>query len=124
MMPPSRVYRDEKKGASNRTPRHINRNLLFNKIRTRQPISRADLARVCGLQRSTVSLIVEELLGEQWIVEGALANTARGRRPTFLMVNNQRSVLALDVHPAQTTLAVTDFLGTITAQSELALPSD
>jgi len=35
--------------ASNRTPCRINRDLLFNLIRTRQPISRADLARVSGL---------------------------------------------------------------------------
>jgi CRP-like cAMP-binding protein len=51
-----------KLSASNKIPRQINRNLIFNQIRTRQPISRADLARVSGLQRSTVSLIVEELL--------------------------------------------------------------
>jgi predicted transcriptional regulator len=58
--------------ASNKIPRQINRNLIFNQIRTRQPISRAELARVSGLQRSTVSLIVEELLADRWIVEGSL----------------------------------------------------
>jgi len=52
----------QKQSASNRTPREINRNLIFNLIRRRQPISRADLARLSGLQRSTVSLIVEELI--------------------------------------------------------------
>ena len=51
-----------KQSASNKTPRQINRNLVFNLIRTRQPISRADLARISGLQRSTISLIVEDLI--------------------------------------------------------------
>jgi predicted NBD/HSP70 family sugar kinase len=110
--------------ASNKIPRQINRNLIFNQIRTRQPISRADLARVSGLQRSTVSLIVEELLAERWIAEGSMGRLPRGRRPTFLNVNSQRGVLALDIHPSQTTLAVADLGGRIIAQSLIPLPED
>src|SRR5580692_9373449 len=110
--------------ASNKIPRQINRNLIVNQIRTRQPISRADLARVSGLQRSTVSLIVEELLADRWIVEGSMGRFPRGRRPTFLNVNSQRGVLALDIHPSQTTLAVTDLGGRIIAQCLIPLPED
>jgi predicted NBD/HSP70 family sugar kinase len=113
-----------KLSASNKIPRQINRNLIFNQIRARQPISRADLARVSGLQRSTVSLIVEELLEERWIAEGSLGRLPRGRRPTFLNVNSQRGVLALDIHPSQTTLAVTDLGGQIVAQTLVPLPED
>jgi len=115
---------EEKQSASNRTPRHINRNLIFNQIRIRQPISRADLARTSGLQRSTVSLIVEELLRERWIVEGLIGDAPRGRKPTGLIVNDKRTVLAVDVHPSQTTLAVADLSGRITSQKQLLLPSD
>lgn len=113
-----------KVSASNKIPRQINRNLIFNQVRTRQPISRAELARVSGLQRSTVSLIVEELLSDRWIVEGSMGRLPRGRRPTFLNVNNQRGVLALDVHPFQTTLAVADLGGRIVTRHVLALPDD
>jgi predicted NBD/HSP70 family sugar kinase len=115
---------EDKQSASNRTPRHINRNLIFNQIRIRQPISRADLARISGLQRSTISLIVEELLQDRWIAEGVVGDPPRGRKPTGLVVNNKRTVLAVDVHPAQTTLAVADLSGRITAQKQLPLPSD
>lgn len=115
---------EDKQSASNRTPRHINRNLIFNQIRIRQPISRADLARLSGLQRSTVSLIVEELLHERWIVEGVVGDLPRGRKPTGLVVNEKRTVLAVDVHPAQTTLAVADLSGRINTQKQLQLPSD
>ncbi len=104
-------------------PRQINRNLIFNQIRTKQPISRAELARCSGLQRSTVSLIVEELLTERWIVEGLTGQIPRGRRPTFLNINGQRSVLALDIHPDQTALAVTDLSGNILDQ-EVVVPPD
>lgn len=114
----------EKQGASNRTPRRINRNLIFNQIRIRQPISRADLARACGLQRSTVSLIVEDLLREAWIVEGAVGQTARGRRPTSLFVNGKRKILAVDVHPTQTTLGIADIAGRVSDRIEIALPDD
>src|SRR5215471_6000322 len=113
-----------KQSASNKTPRQINRNLVFNLIRTRQPISRADLARVSGLQRSTISLIVEDLIRERWVLEGSTGRLPRGRRPTFLELNHQRAVIALDIHPAQTTVAVTDLGGRIVAQNVVALPSD
>jgi predicted NBD/HSP70 family sugar kinase len=113
-----------KQSASNKTPREINRNLVFNLIRTRQPLSRADLARVSGLQRSTVSLIVEDLIKERWILEGSTGRLPRGRRPTFLELNQQRAVIALDIHPGQTTVAVTDLGGKIVAQNVVALPDD
>src|SRR6204780_1898308 len=122
--PAPRFSFTNKVSASNKIPRQINRNLIFNQIRTRQPISRADLARVSGLQRSTVSLIVEELLAERWIVEGSMGRLPRGRRPTFLNVNGQRGVLALDIHPAQTTLAIADLGGKILAQNVIPLPED
>ncbi|MBB5317897.1 ROK family transcriptional regulator [Tunturibacter empetritectus] len=113
-----------RQSASNKTPRQINRNLVFNLVRTRQPLSRADLARVSGLQRSTVSLIVEDLIKERWILEGSTGRPPRGRRPTFLELNHQRVVIALDIHPSQTTVAVTDLGGKIVAQNVVELPED
>lgn len=124
METPTRYPFTNQQSASNKMPRQINRNLIFNQIRIRQPISRADLARVSGLQRSTVSLIVEELLAERWIVEGSMGHLPRGRRPTFLNLNGQRGVLALDIHPSQTTLAVTDLGGKILAQERIVLPEN
>jgi predicted NBD/HSP70 family sugar kinase len=123
-MPTARFFMNGNLSASNRIARQINRNLIFNQIRTKQPISRADLARTSGLQRSTVSLIVEELLSEHWIVEGPVGDIPRGRKPTFLNLNGKRGVLALDIHPAQTTLAVTDLGGKIISLDSIELPSN
>jgi predicted NBD/HSP70 family sugar kinase len=122
-MPTPQFNPNNQQSASNKMPRQINRNLIFNQIRTRQPISRADLSRSSGLQRSTVSLIVEELLAERWIVEGSTGQIPRGRRPTFLNINSQRGVLALDIHPTQIALAVTDLGGNILAQ-DFVVPPD
>ena len=59
--------------ASSEAIRNVNRRIVLNLIRTRQPISRADLARVSGMQRSTISLIVEELIGETGLSKAPLA---------------------------------------------------
>jgi predicted NBD/HSP70 family sugar kinase len=123
-MPTTRLFLNNQTNASNRIAREINRNLIFNHIRIRQPVSRADLARISGLQRSTVSLIVEELIAENWIVEGQTGEIPRGRKPTFLNLNWKRGVLALDIHPTQSTLAVTDLSGKVIAEDIVALPSD
>lgn len=110
--------------ASNRTPRDINRNLVLNLIRSNEHISRADLARLCGLPRSTMSIIVEQLIADRWVVVGPLGHLPRGRRPTYLRLNSSRSVLALDIHPTQTTLAVADLDGRIVIQRVIDVPSD
>src|SRR5690242_873872 len=94
--------------ASSETARDINRSVVLNLIRTRQPISRADLARVSGLQRSTISLIVEQLIEEKWVIEGATGRLPRGRWPTFLRLNDERVIIGVDVRPTQITVAVSD----------------
>jgi len=48
--------------ATSETARQINRRIALNFIRLHQPMSRADLARQSGLQRSTVSAIVDQLM--------------------------------------------------------------
>ena len=93
--------------ASNRTPRHINTNVVFNLIRRNQPISRAELARRSNLRPSTVSLIIEELIASQWVLEGEAAKSSRGRKPLLLSLNHRRCVVALDIHPSQITIGVT-----------------
>ena len=71
-----------------------------------------------------MSLIVEDLIKEKWIIEGSTGRPPRGRRPTFLQLNDQRAVIAVDVHPLRTTVAVADLGGRIIAQNLVALPTD
>src|SRR5260370_20102159 len=108
--------------ASSETARDINRGVVLNLIRRRQPISRADLARVSGLQRSTVSLITEQLIREKWVVYGPTGRLPRGRRPTFLRLNERRGMLVADLRPAQTTLGVADGNGRRLAQRVMQTP--
>src|SRR5438105_14705538 len=92
--------------ASSETARDINRGVVLNLIRRRQPISRADLARVSGLQRSTVSLIAEQLIREKWVVHEPIGRLPRGRRPTFPRLTDRRAILVADLLPGPTTVGL------------------
>ena len=111
-------------GASSEFVRDINRRIILNLVRTRHPISRADLARLSGLQRSTVSLIVEQLIQEHWVLEGPTGRLPRGRRPTFLRLNDERVIIGVDVRPSQTTVAVADANGRFLSQEIMATSND
>ena len=111
-------------GASSEFVRDINRRIVLNLIRTRQPISRADLARLSGLQRSTISLIVEELVNEHWVIEGPTGRLPRGRRPTFLRLNDDRVIIGVDLRPGETTIALANVNGKFTSQEVIATPTD
>ena len=111
-------------GASSEFVRDINRRIVLNLIRTRQPISRADLARLSGLQRSTISLIVEELVNECWVIEGPTGRLPRGRRPTFLRLNDNRVIIGVDLRPGETTIALANVNGKFTSQEVIATPTD
>ena len=110
--------------ASSETARRINREIVLQLVRSRQPISRADLARLSGLQRSTVSQIIEQLIKERWIREGAVARLPRGRRPTMLVLNEDLVVLTADIHPRQVTVAMVDLNGRLIARHTLPLGLD
>ena len=98
--------------ATRGTSREINRRIVLNLVRTRQPISRADLARTMGVRRGTVSLIVNDLLKDGFVFEGAAGETLRGRRPTFLYIDSRRrAVAAVDVRASQTYLMLADLVG-------------
>jgi len=110
--------------ASSETARRINRDIVLELIRTGQPISRADLARRSGLQRSTVSQIVEQLIREKWVREGSIATAPRGRRPTLIGLNEDLLAIAIDVHPRQAIVAVVDLNGRLLSRSLVPLSSD
>jgi predicted NBD/HSP70 family sugar kinase len=98
--------------ATQGTSREINRRIALNLVRAQQPISRADLARAMGVTRGTVSLIVNELLAQRLIFEGATGQAIRGRKPTFLYIESRRRcIAAVDIRASQTFLMLTDLVG-------------
>jgi predicted NBD/HSP70 family sugar kinase len=111
--------------ATSETARDINRRIVLNLIRNHQPISRADLARHSGLQRSTVSVITEKLIEEDWVREGASGHVPRGRRPRFLHLNKERvGIIGVNVRPATTTIGLADLDANFVAQESLPTAGD
>lgn len=109
--------------ATSETARDINRRIVLNLIRRHQPVSRADLSRHSGLQRSTVSAITEELISQRWITEGSASEAPRGRRPMALHLNSQRAgIFGINVRPFVTNLALADLDGRFLGQETLPTP--
>ena len=65
-----------------------------------------------NMTRGVVSVLVQELISQGVIYEGATGEAARGRKPTFLHIRtHDRLVVAVDVRFTQTFLTLCDFSG-------------
>lgn len=94
------------------TSREINRQIALNLVRTRQPISRAELARLMGVRRGAISRIVQDLIDTHQVFEGAKGDSKRGRKPQHLYIETrQRCAIAVDISASRTLIQVTDPLG-------------
>ncbi len=110
--------------ATSETARDINSRIMLNLVRKHQPISRADLMRQSGLQRSTVSVITEQLIAERWLKEGAVGQLPRGRRPTFLHLNEDRAgIFGINIRPSTTHMALANLAGHFLSQESLPTPA-
>jgi len=110
--------------ASSELARDINRDVILEVVRANQPVSRADLARISGLQRSTVSLIVDQLMEEGWVREVGMVTLPRGRRPTMVGLNQDLVTLVADIRPKLATIAIVDLNGRFLSRAQLPVTSD
>ena len=94
------------------TSREINRQIALNLVRSKQPISRADLARLMGVRRGAISRLVQDLLRAKQVFEGAKGESKRGRKPRHLYIETRRRcAMAVDISASRTLMLVTDPLG-------------
>jgi len=71
--------------------KRLNTSALLRLVKGEAGISRAELAKRTGLTKSTVSLLVQELLEEGWLCERiATVSGSVGRRPTPLQLDPSR----------------------------------
>jgi len=101
------------------TIRDINRQIVLNYVREREPISRAEIARETELQRSTVSAIVEDLKTEGLVEEVGEGESTGGRRPTMLKLRAAGPIaLGVSITPTCTTVATSDLAGRVLDQEK------
>src|SRR5919106_3740607 len=80
--------------------------------------TRAELALITGLARSTVSQRVDALVQRGWLVEAGEGPSTGGRRPTVLEFNRDGGiVLVADVGATHSRLALADLAGTPLAET-------
>src|SRR5215475_3720466 len=110
--------------ARSKTIRDINRQIVLNYVRERGPISRAEIAQVTALQRSTISLIVDELK-EDGLVEELEGESTGGRPPILLSLRTADPVaIGVDVGTAMTTIATSDLAGRVLWQEQFETEPD
>ncbi|HYE70688.1 MAG TPA: ROK family transcriptional regulator [Aquabacterium sp.] len=97
----------------------INRMALVRHLCSHPGLSRADLAGAVQLTKSTISMLVRELLEEGWLVEREVVATGDlGRRPTPLFIDPGRLVLlGAEVGIEGVRAVVTSLTGEVLAQA-------
>ena len=86
-----------KKATHQQTKQH-NRNLVLKTIFEHASISRAQIARITSLTRTTVSEIVADLIAEGLVNEIGVGSSIGGKSPILLsLVENARFLFGLDL---------------------------
>lgn len=90
----------------------INRGLILRKIIEEKLISRADLSKITGLNKATISVQVADLLEDDLIFETQQAHNVVGRRPILLSINPKAGyTLGIDLDYKEIQLLVSDLSG-------------
>lgn len=95
---------------------------LFQLLRDGAPRTRAELADVTGLARSTIAARVDELLATGLVAAAGEARSSGGRPPTrFAFDQDARVILAADLGATHATLMVTNLTATPLAERTEAI---
>jgi len=104
--------------------RNINRAVILNLIREKQPLARIEIAKTSGLNKSTVSSIVAGLLEEALIYQKIEPNPNIGRNPINLYLKlGAHFVGAINIDAPTTRIAIADLDGSPRESCELETES-
>ncbi|MCS7179136.1 MAG: ROK family transcriptional regulator [Anaerolineae bacterium] len=103
--------------------RKLNTSLIMECLRTSGPLSRAGLSDATGLNRSTVSSIVHDLLGKNLIREIGLQSSTRTGRPGILLELNPDGGCAIGVEIGVDFISavLTDFVARVLWRRRIAV---
>jgi predicted NBD/HSP70 family sugar kinase len=106
-----------------------NRLRVVDALRSRGSVSRADIARLTGLSRTTVSSLITDLQATGLVVErevaGAPAGAQGGRPPTLLALDSSAgAIVGIDFGHRHVRVAVGDLSSTVLAETAAELDID
>ncbi|MEK5038183.1 ROK family transcriptional regulator [Sporosarcina sp. FSL K6-3457] len=103
----------------------INRSIILSKIVEHDMISRAELSKITGLNKATISIQVADLLNENLICETRLEHNVVGRRPIMLSINKDAGyVLGIDLDYNHIQYMVSDLGGNPVQHDSINLEID
>ncbi|NGP45120.1 ROK family transcriptional regulator [Bacillaceae bacterium SIJ1] len=90
----------------------LNKRILVEKIIEHRSISRIELSRLTGLNRSTVSAQINDLMEDQLVLERPSEISSGGRKPILLQMNeNAGYTIGIDIDFPYTRVQMTNLLG-------------
>src|SRR5688572_9680433 len=108
--------------ATHRQTRAFNQQLVLRAIYDRSAVSRAEVARVTGLTRTSVSQLVGDLLTDGLVEEAGRGPSTGGKAPILLRVRAAgRHLIGLDLGEAAFNGAVVDLRGNILRSTSVPL---
>lgn len=97
----------------------INTSIILDTIRRHAPISRAKVSELTGLNKATVSNLVQELSAHHLLQEIGPGKSSGGRKPQMLLFNGQAGyAIGVELSVNQMTAILTDLEGNIVAEAE------
>ena len=108
--------------ATHQQTRAFNQQLVLRAIYDRSAISRAEVARVTGLTRTSVSSLVADLIRDGLVEEAGRGPSTGGKAPILVQVRAQgRHLIGLDLGESHFTGATVDLRGRIIKSVSVAL---
>lgn len=108
--------------ATNQQTRRINEQLVLRTIYRHTPVSRAEVSRITGLTRTTVSDVVEQLVADGLTEEVGRGQSTGGKAPILLRVPDRaRLLVGIEVGDAAVTGALVDLRGEMLRRAEVPL---
>lgn len=113
-----------KRTGSKRLLRDLNQNIVLGLIAEQGPLSRTDLARLCGLPAATITQIVGDFVAAGLVSEVTSGESSGGRRPIMLSIQARAGyAVAVKLRENGMTLTVCDLTCTVIHHCEDSLPT-
>ncbi|WP_038483875.1 ROK family transcriptional regulator [Shouchella lehensis] len=90
----------------------VNRVNVLNLIRTKGPLSKAELAENVQVSQTTVSTILAKLMKEDYVMEEGIGDSTGGRKPVLYRFNpNKALIIAVSLRNSSIQMAVLNLSG-------------
>ncbi|WP_134704522.1 ROK family transcriptional regulator [Ammoniphilus sp. YIM 78166] len=102
--------------------KQINKSIVLETVRHHSPISRSQVSEITGLNKGTVSSLVNELIESNLVLEIGEGKSSGGRKPLLLLFNHLAGyAIGVDIRMDCISLVLTDLQGHIVERIHLPL---